>query len=486
MARKTALFASPSEIFADPPLSLAVRSLIAARQKAESSVRPPSPFQQQIIACSLDLVLVGGRGGGKSYGVALRLADRINKYKRLYRALYIRQTYDSIEDFEEVCHTVFPLYCPGKYNTQKKTWRFDNGAFLKFSQLEKERDYRKLQGKSFAELIIDEACQFGEPKLLDLLLSNIRGPKGLPLSRIILANPGDVGHWWLFDRYIKDRQHGIPYLEPESDRQVVTLHSTYLDNPHQDNETYLGNLRSSTATDSELRKAFIDGDWNIARGAYFGTVLSKARSKVPKFKKLPDWRHFLTMDYGTAKPCAIYLMAISPGAMHEKIYYPAGSILAIDELYIADKPGGSQGLNLTVPQQSDRIKDFCDKWKVSPRNGHNVADDHCFAEDGRKSIGELFYDEGIVFREAGKARRVPGWEHMRTLLLHAGTEKPGLYISEACESFWKIMPSVPRDPKNPSDLDSSSNDHIADAIRYGCLATFDRSAPEGDRRTSWG
>jgi PBSX family phage terminase large subunit len=296
MAKKVALFASP---FDTSPLVLAGQSVILAKQQIVSPVRPPSPFQQRIIDCDSDLALVGGRGGGKSFGVALRIANRVNRYKRQYRGLYLRKTYEGLEDFEEVCQDVFRLHCPGSYNISKKAWRFDNGGFLKFGQLELDKHYRKYIGKSFMELYIDEAGQFADPVLLDRLLSNIRGPKGVPFSRTILSNPGDVGHWWIYNRYIKDKEIGVAYQDPDCDRTVVTLQSTYRDNPHQNNEEYQSMLLSSTANDEELRRAYIDGDWRISRGSFFATVLDEARSKIQPWASVPnEWKKFLGMDYG--------------------------------------------------------------------------------------------------------------------------------------------------------------------------------------------
>jgi hypothetical protein len=430
-------------------------------------------LQKRIIDTEDDLALMGGRGGGKSYGVAFRIAARANKYKKRYRGLYIRKSYDGIEDFEEVCRDVFAIHCPGEYNSTKKLWRFKSGGILKFSQLEHDRDYRKFQGKTFIDLYIDEAGQFSSPVLLDRLLSNLRGHEGVPLRRTILANPGDVGHGWIYKRYINQRISGESYLEEESKRTVVTILSTYLDNTTLDREQYLSLLLSSTITDMELQKAYVKGDWNIARGAYFATVLDRDRSITPNWNAIPQgWRPFIGMDYGTAAPCAVYLAAISPGSTVNDTFYSRDSIALLDELYLAQSNNPIKGLNLTIDVAADRIKSFCGLWGFNPMSIDNIADDACFANDGRDSIAALFLQAGVRFSPAKKGDRISGWEHLRTMMFRAGNfEHPGLYVSPRCTQFWAMMPTVPRDESHPADVDTNANDHIADAVRYICLVT---------------
>ncbi|MFQ5529810.1 MAG: terminase, partial [Gemmatimonadota bacterium] len=70
-----------------------------------------------------------------------------------------------------------------------------------------------------------------------------------------------------------------------------------------------------------------------------------------------------------------------------------------------------------------------------------------------------------------KGLRVPGWERMRSLFEACGsTDRPGLYISTKCRYTWQTLPTLPRDPRNPSDIDSKGPDHAADSLRYGVLA----------------
>jgi hypothetical protein len=463
-----------------PILTAKSREAIKPRKNKNvtTEVIKPTDFQQKILDCEVDLVLPGGRGGGKSVGVALKVAQMVDRCGENYQGLYIRKTYKGITDFEKICRKVFRSTNPkASYNKTEKLWTFPNGATIELGQLEHESDYEKYQGRSFTQIIIDEATQYTSPALLDLLLSNIRGPIGTPTSRIIVANPGNTGHGWALSRYVKDRINGEQYYEPETERQVITINSTYRDNPKIDGDKYVALLRSATANDEELRKAYVDGDWNIARGAFFSTVLDKTRSSIPAWRSIPvGWTPFIGMDYGTAAPCPIYLAAVSPGSTVDGKYYPVDSIVLIDELYLANK---ATGLSLTIDQAAERIKTFCRSWNFDPMSLDNIADDACFSTDGRESIANLFLESGVRFAPARKGDRISGWEHLRTMLRCAGdADHSGLYVSELCQNFWLTMPFVPRSTKNLSDVDTQSDDHIADAVRYICLVTRREKAQE--------
>ena len=51
-------------------------------------------------------------------------------------------------------------------------------------------------------------------------------------------------------------------------------------------------------------------------------------------------------------------------------------------------------------------------------------------------------------------------------LIKAGSDEPGLFISERCESLWATLPYCISDERNPEDMEKSAPDHSADAVRY--------------------
>jgi hypothetical protein len=53
----------------------------------------------------------------------------------------------------------------------------------------------------------------------------------------------------------------------------------------------------------------------------------------------------------------------------------------------------------------------------------------------------------------------------------AGTETgPLLAVFDTCRDFIRTVPVLQHDPQRPEDLDTRSEDHIADETRYACLS----------------
>jgi hypothetical protein len=53
-------------------------------------------------------------------------------------------------------------------------------------------------------------------------------------------------------------------------------------------------------------------------------------------------------------------------------------------------------------------------------------------------------------------------------------EAPGLFVvKHHCPNFVRTVPVLPRSPKNPDDVNSESEDHIFDAVKY--MLQADRS-----------
>lgn len=434
-------------------------------------------FQNAVLSLpeECDLFLGGGRGGGKSYTLALLILRHVEQYGASARVLYLRRSYKGLADFELLSRTLFSQAygVDARYNQAEHVWRFPNGGYAELGQLESAADYAKYQGRSFTLLLIDEAGQFPDPSLLDILRSNMRGPKGMPIRVVIAANPGGVGHHWLAHRYALRAEPWTLFDEPKSRRQWIYCPSTFAANPHIDQDAYAESLEASCPDDPELLRAWVHGDWAVNRGAYFAGVLDEQRNAVGDWNSIPDgWQTWLAHDYGSAAPSVTYVIAKSPGDTVAGVFYPRDSLVAIDELATNRRGNVNQGNGWTVPVLAENIKDLAKRWSIRPEG---VADDACFAKTGHAagSIADEFRAYGVKFYPAKKADRLTGWTRMRRLLSQAGqVDVPGLYVSKRCEYFWQTVPYLPRDDKRIEDVDSSGPDHGADAMRYGILREF--------------
>jgi hypothetical protein len=285
-------------------------------------------------------------------------------------------------------------------------------------------------------------------------------------------------------------------------------------NPFINQTDYLRNLEAACSHDKELLRAWRDGSWDIARGAFFAGVLDESKVIFPTWElplnhqpksrtytgggvwleaptDIVKWRFWIAMDYGVGAPCVIYLCAESPGAFVDGRWYPRNSVLLLDEISTALPNQLNTGRGDTIPKLADHIKDMCRRYGTAPRG---VCDDACFARSGSGlsvSVADEFSRNGVHFRPAKKGDRVTGWEVMRRMLADAGTlDKPGLYVSDRCAYWLQTVPFLARDTRRPDDLCSTGPDHAADATRYAILrrgqevrvSEFGTFAPRGGGR----
>ena len=58
---------------------------------------------------------------------------------------------------------------------------------------------------------------------------------------------------------------------------------------------------------------------------------------------------------------------------------------------------------------------------------------------------------------------------MRTMMKAAAQpviEEPALIVFDTCLQFWRTIPVAPRCAKDMDDLDTTTEDHLADEVRY--------------------
>lgn len=463
---------------------------------AETKALELSPLQQKICAIPerYCIFLGGGRGGAKSHAMAFLALRHAAQYGERARILYLRQTYKSLADFEEITRTLFyGIYGKAaKFNHTEGVWRLPGGGYFELGQLEGPESWPKYVGRSFTLLLIDEATQFASPNLLDRLNSNLRGPAGIPLRVCMAANPGEVGHMWCAQRYVFRATPWVPFMEPVTGREWVYVPSTYLDNPFIDRVAYRKQLESSCPADPELLASWLSGDWSINRGSFFGSVLSEEHNCVEPWPLDMDltpertyagdgiwlqacddpWKFFVVFDWGLDDPGYCGMFAKSPGAKGpDKKYYAKGSIILIDEI-CSNVPGQlNVGQRWTIDLWAAAIKRMWTRWGQagSPKGFCDSAINNGLGRSDSLSLGDCLRREHIYLGSVPK-NRDGGWERLRMMMVNAGTnEKPSFHAARNCSYFWGTAPFIGRNPRDQGDLDTNSFDHACDVCRYACV-----------------
>jgi hypothetical protein len=80
-------------------------------------------------------------------------------------------------------------------DNQTNTLRFENGARILFTAIEREEQLEFFQGQSIVMISVEEACQFGFINtMIDKLRGCLRSAAGVPCQMFLTCNPGGPGH----------------------------------------------------------------------------------------------------------------------------------------------------------------------------------------------------------------------------------------------------------------------------------------------------
>lgn len=430
------------------------------------STLAPTPYQHSVLHVpeQWNLMLAGGRGGGKSTAALLVVLRHVEKYGNRARPLLIRETDKALEELETELDGLFTAaYGRGvRHNRADHVFRLPNGAIVELGHLQGPDAYKRYQGRSFTLLVIDEFGLFRDQRRVALLKSNLRAADGIPLREVRSANPGGPLHAFIHQNHIARAVAWQPY---DFDGETwVNCPSVYTDNPHIDHDDYTRRLRAACGGDEELLRAWLSGDWNVARGAFFAGALDERVHMLPTAWPYPTtrvWRPYIAMDWGSSAPSVVYVCLRAPGDIGD---FPARSLILLDELATVHPSDPNLGLGWPPGKLAEAIHEMCGRWRVSPQG---VGDD---AAGLQETLLEVLRQHKIYLNRPRK-ERVAGWAAMRERLHNAKERngRPGMWISARCRYFWQTVPFIERDPHRPEDVVTDGPDHAADAARYAVM-----------------
>ena len=126
-------------------------------------------------------------------------------------------------------------------------------------------------------------------------------------------------------------------------------------------------------------------------------------------------------------------------------------------------------------------------WRANPDEdiAYGVLDPSAFAVVSGPSIGETLGRHGAFFRRADNARlsrdkRMGGWDQLRARLRGDADGDPMIYFFDICRDTIRTLPMMQHSETNPEDLDTHTEDHAVDDVRYACMSRPFRSAGLAD------
>lgn len=247
--------------------------------------------------------------------------------------------------------------------------------------------------------------------------------------------------------------------------------STYADNPTLDQDRYAKQIIASAGGDRALSEAWLNNNWADLAGSFFGDVFGEHNIIADSQWRVPTgplrthgWYSCVSMDWGQSAP-SVALLAVQPrfpgllGPANRA--YPAKSWIVLDEVHTARSDDPSLGKGWPPQMLAEEVLAACKRRGVRP---YGVGD------DARGLNNDTLLDQlgqyGLHLVKP-KKDRISGWVQLKALMSGARTgEAPGLYLSERCRYLLETLPLLPRDDVRMEDVDTTANDHGADALRY--------------------
>jgi hypothetical protein len=419
-----------------------------------------------------------------------------------WTGVLFRKTYPELQDVIEKSRKWFKQYMrAAKFDESKSKWVFPTGERLYFRQFAKPSDYWKYHGHAYPWICWEELCTYPDDGCFKSMFSCSRSTRmGMPRKVRATANPYGAGHNWVKARYNLPvppgricgdviREPGFPdrmAIHGHLDENVVLLKA---------DPDYKDRIRAAARNPAEL-EAWLNGSWDIVAGGMIDDVWFrvKDRAVVKPFEIPEGWRIDRSMDWGSSKPSSIGYWAQANGEDyvdgHGKTRSSVrGDLFRIGEVYTwTGKPNeGTRPLNTDIArtlvkyeiargwrtETSNRVKPGPgDSQMFNSANGteNSIIDDlrRPVMIDGVKHRGVDFTEV-----EKGPNSRKQGWQQLREWLSNVlpekglrAREKPGLFVFDTCRHFLRTVPVLPRDEKDMDDVDTESEDHVGDDVRY--------------------
>ena len=463
-----------------------------------------------------EVLFEGTRGGGKTDCLLMSFCMHVGKgFGASWKGILFRQTYKQLTDVISKTKKWIPQIWPdAKFNHSEHTWTFGTGEQLLLRQFSKPDDYWNYHGHEYPWIGWEELCNWPTDNGYKKMFSCCRSStKGMPRMIRATTNPSGPGHNWVKYRFKPHTHSMIVRKDIQEDQDIAPPRLSIKSHIDENlalleaDPLYKKNIAASAENEAQ-RKAWLEGDWDIVSGGMFDDVWDSKFNVINPFD-IPDrWKIIRSFDWGASRPFSVGWTAISNGEdvqLRDGTWRATikGDLFRVREWYgSTGKP--NEGLDMLASEISQGIVEKELEWGWR-RSGENwcrvrpgVADSQIFAAENGNCISvdmkaKVRLDDGhkypgIVWFPADKrpGSRVTGWTQVREMMKGAHPSKiirydeegkeiflgyrprenRGLFVFRNCTSFIETIPVLPRDDKNPDDVNTEAEDHVADEVRY--------------------
>jgi phage terminase large subunit len=384
------------------------------------------------------------------------------------------------------------------YNESKHVVTWKNGSTTRFGYCRNENDVYQYQGAEFLFIGFDELTHF-TLKQWQFLTSRNRCPvrvysDGKNYGKRIVpcmagaTNPGNIGHAWVKALWV---DHAPP---PGFERSDLYNRDDYdfIRARMEDNPIYANDAEYRKTLESlpeHLRRAFLDGDWNVFAGQYFDIFDFGRHTARPEDIRLePWWLRWISVDWGFQHPSAVYWHCAVPVLSRpSSVFSSEGAPQQRPGENTVHKPrSGSFADSCELKTENCRIvtyREFVQNGlsprmlaqAIAERSGREAISEVFLSPDAfahrtseasiAEQLGDVLVAKGLPRPTPADDDRIGGWQLMYQML-----ESDAWVITDNCAKLIDCLPLLVRDDRRIEDIRKVDGDDAADAARYGLVS----------------
>jgi hypothetical protein len=344
------------------------------------------------------------------------------------------------------------------YNESKHLVTWNNGSTTRFGHCRNENDVYQYQGAEFLFIGLDELTHF-TLKQWQFLTSRNRCP--MPGSFSCMAgatNPGNIGHAWVKALWVdRTPPAGFERFDLYDPRDYEFIRARLDDNPIYANDAEY--RRTLETLPEHLRRAFLDGDWNVFAGQYFDIFdFGRHTARPEEIRLEPWWPRWISVDWGFQHPSAVYWHCAVPEDVHQSPVTSHQSRIVTYREFVQNGLSPRM-LAQAIAERSGRER--ISEVFLSPDAFAHRTSESSIAEQ----LGDVLVANGLPRPAPADDDRVGGWQWMYQML-----ESNAWVITEDCAKLIECLPQLVRDERRREDIRKVDGDDPADAARYGLVS----------------
>lgn len=424
------------------------------------SIRVPdyTPSDRQTIfhqSEAFETMYGGAAGGGKTAAIVAEAITYGLKWPKsriyIFRKTIPELKQSVVPEIYKQCADFINLGKGMTYNGQDRMFTMNNGTIIQLAYLETTADMYRYQSAEIHLLLIDELTHFTEEEY-QFLKTRVRTAGNQPLKVMCGTNPGNIGHAWVKSYFIDITAPETIYTDSHGNSRMF-VPAKISDHPDKRfRDTYTRQL--SGLSDPNLRKAYLDGDWDIFAGQAFEEWRREKDGQpyhvITPFQIPNHWTKWFAYDWGYNTFAAGLWFAKDPATNRIYVYreFYEHAMTASKQAEKISMYSAGEGINMYLADPS--------LWK------------HIGNADTGETVAAIFERSKLFFQPANNDRKA-GKNAVHEVLMPQADGIPGIQVFSNCVNFVRTFPNLPVDINKPEDIDTRAEDHLYDALRYGLM-----------------